>query len=86
MEGAREVRIHGESIRIRAEVADLPALSAHADANELLRWMGGLRQPPSRTIIVHGEPDAAAALHSRVERELGWPCVIPEQGQRITVE
>ena len=86
VEGASEVRIHGESIRIRAEVADLPALSAHADANELLRWMGGLRQPPSRTIIVHGEPDAAAALHSRVERELGWPCVIPEQGQRITVE
>ena len=82
VDGAREVKIHGEWIDIRAEVADLPMLSAHADANEILRWLGGFDQPPRRTFIVHGEEDASAALARRIESELGWQCQIPMMGVR----
>lgn len=80
--GKRELRMHGQWIPIRAEIAELPMLSAHADANELMRWLGGFKTPPKRTFVVHGEPQASRALEERITRELGWNCLIPFQGER----
>jgi metallo-beta-lactamase family protein len=70
--GADETKIFGEWVPIRAAVADLPMLSAHSDANEILRWLGTSGKPPRRTFIVHGEPAASEALRTRIGRELGW--------------
>jgi metallo-beta-lactamase family protein len=81
VEGRREVKIHGQWIRIEAEVADLPMLSAHADAGEIMRWLGGFENPPRRTFVVHGEPSASEALRVRIRRELGWDASVPLQGQ-----
>jgi len=67
---------------VRAEVADVPALSAHADANEILRWLTGFERAPTKTFIVHGEAEAADGLQQRVMRELGWECVIPSMNER----
>ena len=86
VEGAREVKIHGEWVTIRAEVADLTMLSAHADAGEILRWLGGFKAPPRRTFIVHGEPGSSAALGERIGRELGWRCEIPRMGERFELD
>ena len=72
IQGAREVKIHGDWIPIRAEVADLPMLSAHADANEIMRWLAGFERPPRKAFVVHGEPGASEALRVRIKRELGW--------------
>lgn len=80
--GAREVKIHGEWIPIRAEIANLPMLSAHADADEILRWLGGFKRPPRRTFIVHGEPDASETLRTRIEGELRWACTVSEPNRR----
>ena len=80
VDGVREVKIHGGWIEIRAEVADLTMLSAHADSNELLRWLGGFRFAPQRTFIVHGEPASSAALRDRIDEELQWRCTIPKLG------
>lgn len=79
--GETETKIHGEWIPIRAEILQLSMLSAHADANEILRWLKTLAKPPRRTFIVHGEPDAAEALRVRVGRDLKWNCdvVDPER-------
>jgi metallo-beta-lactamase family protein len=79
--GAREVKIHGQWVPIRAEVAELPMLSAHADADEILRWLKGFRRAPRRTFIVHGEPSAAEALRVRIGRELGWAAAVSEPGR-----
>jgi metallo-beta-lactamase family protein len=75
--GAESVKIHGEFIPVRAEVANLSMLSAHADADEIMRWLGNFRAPPRTTFIVHGEPDASVALRQRIEGELGWACRAP---------
>lgn len=83
LEGAREIKIHGQWIPVAAEVADLPMLSAHADANELMRWLSGFRRPPNRVFIVHGEAQASEALRSRIDKELGWDAVVPRQSQRF---
>lgn len=82
IDGVRDVKIHGDWIEIRAEVADLTTLSAHADSDQLLRWLRGFTAPPRRTYIVHGEPNASAALRDRIERELGWNCAIPAMGDK----
>jgi metallo-beta-lactamase family protein len=83
--GTREIKIHGEIIPVRAAVKNLSMLSAHADANEILRWLRGFRQPPKMTFITHGEPAAASALRMRIVSELGWPCHIPVHGERVTL-
>ncbi|GFZ93846.1 MBL fold metallo-hydrolase RNA specificity domain-containing protein [Nesterenkonia alkaliphila] len=81
LEGAQEIKIHGDWIPITAEVANLPGLSAHADADELLRWLSGFRRAPEKVFIVHGEPQAAETLRTRVDRELAWEAVVPRQNQ-----
>jgi len=67
-------------VRVQAEIDSLSMLSAHADANEILRWLGGFQCPPKKTFIVHGEGGASAALRERIEKELGWNCTVPAEG------
>ena len=81
LQGAAETKIHGSWIPVRAAVEELSMLSAHADANELMRWLSGFRRPPSRVFIVHGEDEASEALRVRIDRELGWDAVVPRQDQ-----
>jgi metallo-beta-lactamase family protein len=81
IEGRREVKIHGRWIRIEAEIADLSMLSAHADADEIMRWLGGFQSPPRRAFVVHGEPSASEAVRVRIGRELHWDACVPLQGQ-----
>jgi metallo-beta-lactamase family protein len=80
LNGAREVKIHGGWVPVRAEIENVPMLSAHADANEIMRWLGGFQRPPKKTFIVHGEGSASEALRHRIEQELGWDCDIPAEG------
>ena len=79
--GAKEIRIHGQDIPVRAEVAALSSLSAHADANEILQWLGGFRRAPRTAFVTHGEPVAADTLRQRIERGLRWDVNIPEHLQ-----
>ncbi|MGC4411100.1 MBL fold metallo-hydrolase (plasmid) [Rhizobium rosettiformans] len=81
VQGAREIKIHGQWIPVRAEVDDLSVLSAHADSNELMRWLSGFQREPSRVFIVHGEDEASEALRARIDRELGWNATVPRQDQ-----
>jgi metallo-beta-lactamase family protein len=73
VDGADEVCIHGERIRVRAEVRYLRSLSAHADREELLRWCRALPGAPKRTFLNHGEDPARKALAAAIVEELGWP-------------
>lgn len=81
--GADTVKMHGEYVPVRAEVNNLEMLSAHADADEILRWLKGFKTPPRTTFITHGEPSASDALRSRIEEELGWACIVPDHGQQV---
>jgi len=80
--GAETIKIHGEHIPVRAEVDNLAMLSAHADADELLRWLRNFQRPPRMTFITHGEPTASDVLRQRIQDELGWPCRVPEYLER----
>lgn len=75
--GEKTVRIHGEDVPVRCEVAQIDALSAHADAAEIEAWLRGMKTAPKRTFITHGEPAAADAMRLRIERGLGWDAYVP---------
>lgn len=76
--GAERIRIHGQWFPVRAEIANLDMLSAHADQDELLAWLRSCQRAPRRTFIVHAELEAAEALRIRIEEELGWTVEVPE--------
>ncbi|CAB3798997.1 Ribonuclease [Paraburkholderia caffeinitolerans] len=80
---APTIKLHGDYVRVRAEVASISSLSAHADYRETLRWLAGMTCPPTRTFVTHGEPAAADALRRRIAETLHWDCCVPEQGQTI---
>ncbi len=84
-DGAETVKIHGHYVPIRAEVENLHMLSAHADADEIMAWLGHFRAPPRGTFITHGEPAASDALRRRIEEELGWSCGVPEYRDRVAL-
>jgi metallo-beta-lactamase family protein len=79
--GERFVRIYGEWVPIKAQVANLAMLSAHADADELIRWASGFVSPPEKVFVVHGEPQPADTLRTRIGREFGWDAVVPRPNQ-----
>lgn len=83
--GVPAVKIHGEYVRIRAEVVCMDSLSAHADGAEILAWLRGFARPPKRTFITHGEPAAADELRRRVQ-EMRWECEVPEYRETTTLE
>ena len=84
--GADHLRMFGQDVPIRAEVVQLQSFSGHADADEILDWMGGARRTPTMTYLTHGEPDAADTLRGRINRELKWEARVPEHLERIDLE
>jgi len=84
-DGAKELRMFGGAVPVRATIMVSDAYSAHADRGEILRWLGGFKHPPGITYIVHGEPQAAEALREAIVSTLGWRAEVARDGQRVTV-
>jgi metallo-beta-lactamase family protein len=84
-EGARAIKMLGQVVPVRAQIMVSDAYSAHADRGEILRWLRGFTTPPGQTYIVHGEPEAAAALRQAVTTELGWQASVAQNGQRVAL-
>jgi metallo-beta-lactamase family protein len=86
IEKATTVRIHKTQIPVLAEVTDLKGLSGHADVNELMRWMSGVKTAPRTVFITHGEEDAALALAARINVERGFKTLVPKHVERVTLD
>jgi metallo-beta-lactamase family protein len=84
-DGATEVKIHGRYVPVRAEIANVRGFSAHADADQVLAWIGS--GTVRRTaFVVHGEPAASAALADRIRSEAGIVAVVPRLGERVRLD
>ncbi len=83
LDGADRIRIHGKDIDVRAEVTRLEAYSAHADEDELVRWVREAN--PRQVVLVHGEDKARRALADRFRQEFGIESHLPDRGDTITV-
>ncbi|GAC1390740.1 MAG: MBL fold metallo-hydrolase [Vulcanimicrobiaceae bacterium] len=82
--GAKTVRIYGDTLPVNAAVSSISGFSAHADQNELLRWLGGFTGKP-RMYAVHGEPASAQVLDAVVRERLGFETQIAQRGSSVTL-
>lgn len=85
VDGAKEVRIFGEPVAVRAQIHTLGGFSAHADQTALLAWTGGFKKPPTRTFVVHGEAAASTALAQKLATHRHWNVTVPEIGQSYSL-
>jgi len=84
-DGASRVEIHGRRVPVEATVLRLDAFSAHADEDELVRWLRTAAAPPGRVALVHGEADARLALADRLRRDLGIEALLPKHGAVVSL-
>ncbi len=80
-QGEKQVRIYGEEVEVRAEVASIDGYSAHADRGELRQWVRGLGEPPRVACVVHGETEQAAAMAGLLREERAGDVRVPTLGQ-----
>lgn len=84
-DGAKEVKIFGQIIPVRAQVAALEQFSDHADTSELLQWLRTFKKQPAVTHLVHGEPEASSMLGEAIASDLGWKVDIAEYMQKVQI-
>jgi metallo-beta-lactamase family protein len=84
VDGARDISLWGERVRVAAHIHTIGGLSAHAGQSGLLRWLGGFRGAP-RVVLVHGEPQAISALQTAARDRLGVSCEAARAGERILI-
>lgn len=81
VDGAKQVRLFGEDIPVRAAIHTIDRLSAHADQASLLAWTQSFHKPPTQTFVVHGEPAATQALANALRQGRGWRVTVPQNGK-----
>lgn len=79
IEGAREVRLFGESITVNAEIRQLSGISGHADREGLLAWVDHFREKPARVFVVHGE-DLVCDAFTQTLQSRGYHAFAPYSG------
>ena len=86
LNGAREVKIHGRYVPVKADIVSIPDFSVHSDADETIAWLSRAPEPPRTVYVVHGEQHAAARLADRIHTELGWCAIVPAYGERVLLD
>lgn len=86
LDGARSIKMLGRYVGVRADVVNVPAFSVHADASELIAWLGRVSSPPDAVFVVHGEPPAAEALRGAIEKQLGWTAAVPRYLEQVRLD
>jgi len=85
-DGAKEIKMLGEMIPVRARIKTIDGFSAHADQAEILRWLGNFDKAPGKTYIVHGEHAGATALADVIRERLKWPVEIAKLNQKVSLD
>jgi len=86
LEGAEEVRILGQNYPVRARVEKINGFSAHADRDELLKWLSGFERAPRRVFVTHGETEAADSFCELVREKTGWNTSVAEYTQPVVLD
>jgi metallo-beta-lactamase family protein len=86
LDGAKSVRIHGQHHPIRARIAQIHGFSAHADRDDLLRWLSRLSVEPRHIFITHGEKNAALKFKEFLEERTGYDTSVPAYGTKVRLE
>ena len=85
VDGAKQVRVLGETVSVGAKVFTIGGFSAHADQNDLLEWIGHFRNHP-KVYLIHGEEKSSNALARAIRKKLGFEVHIPLWKERLVLK
>ena len=86
LDGAKSVRIHGQQYPVRARIAQIQGFSAHADRDDLMKWLSKLSVTPKHIFITHGETEAAEEFSEFLSRNTGYENSVPKYGATVKLE
>jgi len=82
-DGEREVKVLGQWIGVRCHIETIGGFSAHADWQEMMRWLQDLPAPPRRVFVTHGEIGSATAMAQHIRERFNWRVEVPEHGEQF---
>ncbi len=83
LDGAKELKLLGQVVPVRAGIEQIDGFSAHADRDEILRWLSGFKKAPITAFLVHGESGASQSLAETIASRYGWKTEIPRLYQSV---
>lgn len=83
VDGEPVIRLKGLDLTVKARIERIDSMSAHADVDEIMRWLGHFTRAPKMTYLVHGEGEALQALKARIEQERQWPVHIAAHQEQV---
>ncbi|MBN1974025.1 MAG: MBL fold metallo-hydrolase [Sedimentisphaerales bacterium] len=86
VDGEPEVRILGKQYEVKAKIVRVHGFSAHADKEELLHWLSGLKKPPRKLFVVHGEIESAKNFADYVTEKTNWPVMVPDYQEEVILD
>jgi metallo-beta-lactamase family protein len=86
VDGDKKVRILGQMYPVKARIAKISGLSAHADRDELFKWLSGLQKPPKHLFVTHGEPDVAKQFMDFLKERTSWEISIPKYQDEVILD
>lgn len=86
VDGEKEVRILGKEYPVNARVVKINGFSAHADKEELLQWLSGLKRPPRKLFVVHGESESAQHFGEFMRDKTGWDVMVPAYQDEVILD
>lgn len=86
IEGAKEVKLFGETVVVKAEIHNLEGFSGHADQKGLFEWISSFEKKPKQVFLVHGETDSKKDFAKLIETELGYDPVVIMQNSEFELE
>ena len=86
VDGARSVRIHGQQYPVRARITQIHGFSAHADRDELIKWISKLSANPRHVFLTHGEQGSAEEFSKYLHEKTGYQTSVPTYGTTVRLE
>lgn len=86
VDGAKQVRLFGETRNVRAQIRRINGFSGHADRTELVRWISSLTSPPRRVFLNHGDPATMESFRDYLAEKAGVTAQMPEYRQTVELE
>ena len=86
LNGAKSIRLYGQTHAVRAKITQIGGFSAHADREDLLRWLSKLSVNPRHVFITHGEVEAAENFKKYLEEKTGFEASVPSYNDSVGLQ
>lgn len=86
LDGEETVKLFGEEITVRAQIAKMDGISGHADKNMLLDWLKNLKNKPETVFVNHGDDTVCDEFAGEIVNTLGFPeAIAPYNGAQYDI-